>query len=74
MIVAPIDTTLIAGDVRARQRAAGLSQIELAERAGCSWSTIRLFDRGYTPAHSETLSRVLAVLDEIEDDVPLEAA
>jgi transcriptional regulator with XRE-family HTH domain len=53
----------LAGDVRSRRLAAGLSQLDLAQRAGCSWSTIRLFDRGYEPAHSETLARVLAVLD-----------
>jgi predicted transcriptional regulator len=58
----------LAGDIRSRRLAAGLSQLDLAQRAGCSWSTIRLFDRGYEPAHSETLARVLAVLEQVESD------
>jgi transcriptional regulator with XRE-family HTH domain len=53
-------------DVRSRRIAARLSQLELAERAGCAESTMRLFDRGYVPRHSEALERVLAVLDEAE--------
>jgi predicted transcriptional regulator len=61
-----MDTETIAADVRSRRLAAGLGQVELAQRAGCSWSMVRLFDRGYLPAHSETLGRVLAVLDAAE--------
>jgi predicted transcriptional regulator len=56
----------LAGDVRSRRLAAGLSQLDLVQRAGCSWSTIRLFDRGHTPAHSDTVARVLAILGAAE--------
>ncbi len=63
-----MDTNIasVTGNVRSRRLAARLTQIELAECAGCGWSTIRLFDRGYVPAHSDALERVLAVLDEAE--------
>jgi transcriptional regulator with XRE-family HTH domain len=61
-----METQTIAGDVRSRRLAAGLSQLELAQRAGCADSTIRLFDRGYVPAHSKALARVLAVLEGAE--------
>jgi transcriptional regulator with XRE-family HTH domain len=58
--------TTVNGDVRGRRLAAGLSQQELAKRAHCSLASLRLFDRGYRPPHSETLGRVEAVLDELE--------
>ncbi len=61
-------------DVRSRRRAAGLSQQDLAQRAHCSLSVVRLFDRGYTPEHSATLARVERVLDQLERDQPDEAA
>lgn len=34
--------------------------------AGCSLSTVRLFEYGYTPDPSPTRERVLRVLDELE--------
>jgi transcriptional regulator with XRE-family HTH domain len=61
-----MDTETIADDVRSRRVAAGLTQLDLARRAGCADSTIRLFDRGYQPANSQTLTRVLAVLEAAE--------
>jgi transcriptional regulator with XRE-family HTH domain len=61
-------TASVASDMRSRRIAVGLSQLELAERARCSWSTIRLFDRGYRPAHSETFARVMAVLEALETE------
>jgi transcriptional regulator with XRE-family HTH domain len=69
-----METEIIAGDVRSRRLAAGLSQLELAQLAGCAESTIRLFDRGYTPGRSEALPRVLSVLDGAEADPSPEAA
>jgi predicted transcriptional regulator len=59
-------TETIAGDTRSRRLAAGLTCLDLAHRARCAESTIRLFDRGYLPAHSATLARVLAVLEAAE--------
>ncbi len=61
-----MQTKIIVGDVRSRRVAAGLTQLDLAQRAGCAESTIRLFDRGYTPAHSAALARALAELDRLE--------
>jgi transcriptional regulator with XRE-family HTH domain len=55
-------------DVRSRRLAAGLSQQDLAQRAHCSLSVVRLFDRGYTPEHSATLARVEHVLEQLERD------
>ena len=52
-------------DVRARRLAAGVSQQDLAQRAGCSLSAVRLFESGYAPEHSATLARVERVLDEL---------
>ncbi len=51
-------------DLRALRRAAGLSQQELAERARCSFSSVRLMESGYRPSggRSAVLERVLAVL------------
>lgn len=63
-----MDTETLAGDVRSRRVAAGLTQLDLAQRARCADSTIRLFDRGYLPAHSEALARVVAVLEAAEAD------
>jgi predicted transcriptional regulator len=68
------NTLTPAADVRSRRRGVGLTQLELAERAQCSWSTIRLFERGYTPAHSEVFERVQAVLERLEGQEPAEAA
>jgi predicted transcriptional regulator len=69
-----METEITARDVRSRRRAAGLSHLELAQRAGCGESTIRMFDRGYTPARSEALPRVLSVLEGAETDPSREVA
>jgi Helix-turn-helix domain len=53
-------------DVRARRLAVGLDQRELAERAQCSESMIRILERGYRPRYSDTLSRVIAVIEATE--------
>jgi transcriptional regulator with XRE-family HTH domain len=63
-----METQTIARDVRSRRLAAGLSQLELAQRPGCADSTIRLFDPGYLPAPSGAMARVLAVLEGAEAD------
>jgi predicted transcriptional regulator len=68
------ETLSPASDVLSRRIAVGLTQRELAARAACSWSSIRLFDRGYLPAHSATLQRVYAVLEQLEGQEPAEAA
>jgi transcriptional regulator with XRE-family HTH domain len=51
-------------EVRRLRRAAGLTQQELAERAGCSISYVRLLERGYAPSFSEVITRLERVLNE----------
>jgi transcriptional regulator with XRE-family HTH domain len=46
-----------------QRRAVGISQQELARRAGCSISIVGLLERGYRPSQSDVLERVLAVLN-----------
>jgi transcriptional regulator with XRE-family HTH domain len=55
--------------IRARRLVARLTQLELAERAGCSVPSVRLFELGYLPERSEALERVLAALDEAEAEM-----
>ncbi len=50
--------------IRARRRAAGLSQERLAHLADCSLHTVALFERGYRPARSNVLPRIIAVLND----------
>ncbi len=51
-----------AHDLRTLRTDAGLSQQKLAERAGCSIHTVRLYERGYEPTESPIRDRILAVL------------
>ncbi|WP_372517942.1 helix-turn-helix domain-containing protein [Solirubrobacter phytolaccae] len=49
--------------VREQRRAAGLSQQQLATRAGCSVSMVRLVESGYRPeGPSAVLGRIEAAL------------
>lgn len=50
-------------DLRAARRAAGLSQQELAQRAGCSIAYLRLLERGFAPDRSTVLPRIVHALD-----------
>ena len=49
-------------DIRALRRAAGLSQVELAVRAGCSPSFVGQVEQGYQPPSSAAVARIRAVL------------
>ena len=49
--------------VRLGRYEAGLSVMELAERAGVTPETVRRIERGESVARRETLVRVLAALD-----------
>lgn len=51
------------GSIRERRRRKGLTQEQLADRAGCSIDYVRLLDRGYVPRYSDVLPRVLSVLN-----------
>lgn len=54
-------------NLRARRRAANLSQQGLADRADCSVAMIRLLERGYVPTTgSVVVPRIFAALDEME--------
>ncbi len=61
-------------NLRVARREAGLSQQALAERAHCSLSMVRLFERGYEPESGEVLDRVLAVLSPDADATTGQAA
>lgn len=50
------------GAIRDQRRAAGMSQQRLAELAHCSVSYVRLLERGFAPASSDVLPRVLDAL------------
>jgi transcriptional regulator with XRE-family HTH domain len=52
----------VTGSIRAARIDAGLSQQELAARAGCSVSFVGLLEGGYLPANSDVLPRVLSVI------------
>lgn len=54
------------GDLREQRLAAGLSQLELAQVAGCSPSMLGLIDRGYRPSGGNVLARIEAALRGIE--------
>ena len=56
------------GSIRDARKAAGLTQQQLAQRAGCSMAYVRVIEAGYTPAQSDVLPRVFAVLNEVEPD------
>jgi len=57
-------------DLRARRRAAGLSQEAIARLVPCSTNTIRLFEKGYAPPQSAVRERLLAVLDALGGSAP----
>ncbi len=49
-----------------RRKALGLSQIELAEQAGCSVASVRLFESRARLKDSPTLAEIERVLDALE--------
>jgi transcriptional regulator with XRE-family HTH domain len=49
---------------REARLAANLSQQQIAIRACCSISYVRLLERGFQPTRSDVLPRVLAALDD----------
>jgi predicted transcriptional regulator len=71
-----MQSTLIESGLSLRERrlAVGVSQQRLAELAGVSFHMVTLLDNGYSPSRSRVRAKVLAALDELEGDQPLEAA
>jgi transcriptional regulator with XRE-family HTH domain len=57
----------VATDLRSMRHGAGLSQLQLAQRAGCSLAAVALFESGYRPAKSAVLPRILEVLQNERD-------
>ena len=49
-----------------RRKALGLSQQKLAEDAGCSVGTVRLYESGYRQQRSELIVKIEQALDEAE--------
>jgi predicted transcriptional regulator len=60
----------VAAEVRTRRQAAGLTQAQLARLADCSLAFVGNLEAGYMPRRSPTLARILAVLDDMNDNDP----
>ncbi len=56
--------TPAAVDLRELRQTRGLSQERVAQLAGCSTSMVRQLERGYVPAGSAVLPRVVEALNE----------
>ena len=57
-------------ELRALRERAGVSRQRLGELAGCSYSTITVFERGYRPDRSPTLARIVSVLHILNERRP----
>ena len=58
------EVTADSGALRGARREAGLTQQELATRAGCSLSYLVMLEMGFSPARSAVLPRIIRVLNE----------
>ena len=65
---APVNGTAVAGPLRARRLAAGVSQRQLAALAECSETMIRQLEGGYTPSYSDVLGRIARALNTLDTD------
>jgi transcriptional regulator with XRE-family HTH domain len=50
-------------DIRARRKALGLTQAQLAEQAGCARQTLAYYERGVTRQYGPIFDRINAALD-----------
>ncbi len=55
--------------MRQRRQAVGLTQIEVAARAGCALSSVFNLEAGIVPRRSRVVPAILAVLDQAEQDL-----
>lgn len=60
----PATSTSSTGSIREQRLATGLTQTELAARAGCSVAYVRQLEAGCLPRHSRVLPDVMAALDD----------
>ncbi len=60
------DTGVLGASLKERRTARNLSQEALARLSDCSTGYVRLLERGFQPARSDVLPRVLAALDQME--------
>lgn len=68
-----VNATAAPGGLREQRRAAGLSQQDLAQRAGCSISYVRVLEQGFAPDRSDVLPRILNALNNGETGTEPEA-
>ena len=67
------NATRTPGGLRARREAAGATQQQLAEMAGCSISYVRLLEAGFTPTRgSDVMPRLMAALENFAAPAPPE--
>jgi predicted transcriptional regulator len=55
----------LGGQARARRCALGLTQEQLSRRAGCSTSSVRFLERGWTPS-AAMVKRIMRALEREE--------
>jgi transcriptional regulator with XRE-family HTH domain len=63
-----VNATSDSGALRQLRRTAGLTQQQVAFKADCSLSYIRLLEQGFLPEHSDVLPRVLRALELPHDE------
>jgi len=62
------DRAAIGDEIRARRRASGLGQVDLALAAGVGLTMLRDLEQGWSPtSRSHTVQRITATLDLIEE-------
>lgn len=69
-----LDAATVATDLRTARRRAGLTQRQLAERAGTSQAAVARYERGRTVPDVATLARLLAAAGYALRAEPLEPA
>jgi DNA-binding XRE family transcriptional regulator len=62
-----IDRTSLAEKIRVRRRAAGLSQAELARRAGVRTETLNRIERGHTEPDFATIRKLVTAMNAVEN-------
>jgi len=68
MTVNAANATSVTGPLRERRLAAGVTQRQLAARAECSETMVRVLEGGYRPSYGDVVGRVARALDALNDE------